>query len=67
METFPKKLTVIAFRERNRKVMGRDERESGFFFFAIHFRILYVFNSRNVVLEIFFKNCATEFHTVKNK
>lgn len=31
MEIFPKKLTVIAFRERNRKVMGRDERESGFF------------------------------------
>lgn len=51
-----KKSTVLAFRERNRKAMGRDERESGFFFFcffAIHFKILYVFNNRNVVLEIF--------------
>lgn len=25
-----KKLTVIAFRERNRKALGRDGRESGF-------------------------------------
>lgn len=62
-----KKSTVLAFRERNRKAMGRDERESGFIFFAIHFKILYVFNNRNAVLEIFLKNCATEFHAVKNK
>lgn len=27
---FLKKLTVIAFRERNRKALGRDGRESGF-------------------------------------
>lgn len=53
MEIFPKKSTVLAFRERNRKAMVRDEKESLVFFFAIHFRILYVFNSRNEVLEIF--------------
>lgn len=55
MEIFPRKLTLVASVDRDRKAVVRDGRE----IFANPFRVFYIFNNRNVISDLKIKTLKT--------